>query len=401
LERTRHGRVPPKNTLQLSINGVRIWRMSAAAGIRRGNHVEAERTRQLVLLEAVIANIRDAVLAETESGEVVAINTAFRRIFGLSSSTRSRALRSSLVPHVQQFLADASVWPPRRSALEAPIEAELKLVDGRVLEARYSPVTLDNRRTIRLWQFRDVTAPRQSEAELLASRHRLRELSTHLEGVREEERRDLARALHDEIGQLLTGVRLEVASAVEKFHSTRTSAEIDVVDRLQAAVGLIDLSIATVRRITTALRPPMLDHLGLVATIRWEAALFERRTGIRCRVTASPAAFETREHLTVLYRILLEALTNVARHANAGTVWIQVRRRPRRLTMEVRDNGRGIQIDAAASPTTLGLLGMRERALAAKGDLRVTRLPAGGTSVLVSVPLDSTETPSPVGRSHA
>jgi signal transduction histidine kinase len=131
-----------------------------------------------------------------------------------------------------------------------------------------------------------------------------------------------------------------------------------------------------------------------MSAIRWEAALFERRTGIRCRVSSRPAKFETRAHVTVLYRILLEALTNVARHANAGTVRIAVRQGARHLTMEVRDNGKGISDEAVANPTTLGLLGMRERALAAGGELRIVRLAAGGTSVTVALPHEPAATES-------
>jgi signal transduction histidine kinase len=250
-------------------------------------------------------------------------------------------------------------------------------------------VRLDHDRLIHIWQFRDITNRKKEEEELRASRHRIRDLSAHLEAAREEERRELARALHDEIGQLLTGIRLEVAAAVQKFQDSRLPENFAVVDRLQAAVGLIDLSISTVQRISTALRPPILDHLGLIASIRWEAAVFERRTGIRSRVSSVPAGLETRTHITVFYRILLEALANVARHANAGTVWIQVRQKPNRLIMEVRDNGRGISDEAIANPQTMGLLGMRERALSVGGDVRVTRLPSGGTSVLVNLPTDS------------
>jgi signal transduction histidine kinase len=240
---------------------------------------------------------------------------------------------------------------------------------------------------------RDATAAPEgpeipTEADDTARRlHRLRDLSAHLEQAREQERRELARALHDEVGQLLTGIRLEMAAAIEKFHEAPTPAAFAIVDRLQAAVGLVDLSIATVRRITSALRPPVLDHLGLLATTRWEAEVFERRTGIRCRVSASPVGFETRAHVTVLYRILLEALTNVARHAQAGTVWIRVRHRPDRLTYEIRDNGKGITGAALANVHTLGLLGMRERAIAAGGEVRISRVRTGGTSVLVSLPL--------------
>jgi len=238
------------------------------------------------------------------------------------------------------------------------------------------------------------------EEELRASRHRLRDFSAHLEQAREQERRELARALHDEVGQLLTAIRLEVTAAVERFKAAPTPATFPIVDRLQAAVGLVDLSIATVQRITTALRPPILDHLGLVAAIKWEAAVFERRTGIRCRVSANPAVLESRQHITVLYRILLEALTNVARHANAGTVWIKLRQRAGRLTMEIRDNGRGISETVLENGTAMGLVGMRERALAVGGEVCIARLRSGGTCVTVSVPLSTSPPGAETAAAH-
>lgn len=336
-------------------------------------------------LDALLAHMPDGILAETEDGRVAVANGAFCGIFGLAAEGRRNA-PCSLIPAVQAMLAEPDAWSPRpRSGAPAP-DAAFRLRDGRIIEHHYFTVSTDRGQVLHVWQFRDVTACHQAEQELSSSQHRLRDLASHLQEAREEERRQLARELHDELGQLLTGVRLEVASAIEKFSSTRTAGDFDVVDRLQGAVGLVDLSIASIRRITTALRPPMLDRLGLMAAIRWEAALFERRTGIRCRVSSRPAAFETRAHVTVLYRILLEALTNVARHASAGTVRISVRQRARHLTMEIRDNGRGISDEALANPATLGLLGMRERALAAGGDVRITRLAAGGTAVIVNLP---------------
>jgi signal transduction histidine kinase len=347
--------------------------------------LEPAREAQRALLDALVGHMPDGVLAEAEDGRVAVANAAFCQLFGLPSDGRPDG---SLIPTVQAQLADPGAWFPRaRPGPGAPGTA-VHLRDGRILEHQYFPVPLDDGRVLHVWQFRDSTARHQAEQALSTSQHRLRDLASHLQEAREEERRQLARELHDELGQLLTGVRLEVASAIEKFNSTRTAGDFDVVDRLQGAVGLVDLSIASIRRITTALRPPMLDRLGLMSAIRWEAALFERRTGIRCRVSSRPAAFETRAHVTVLYRILLEALTNVARHASAGTIRIGVRQRARHLTMEIRDNGRGISDAAMTNPATLGLVGMRERALAAGGEVRIARLAAGGTAVVVNLPYE-------------
>jgi signal transduction histidine kinase len=241
----------------------------------------------------------------------------------------------------------------------------------------------------------DVLINPVTEEELRESRHRLRELSAHLEAVQEHERRALSRALHDEVGQLLTGLRLELSAAIKEFRDPRAPRPLVVADRLQAAVGLLDLSIASIRRISSALRPPILDHLGLESAIRWEASVFEKRTGIRCRVYTSPAKTAlSPERVTAVYRILLEALTNIARHAQAGTVLVRLRQSRGVLTLEVRDNGLGISDQALGDPHAMGLLGMRERALTVGGDVRITRGARGGTNVLVILPVEP-EPPAP------
>jgi len=358
-----------------------------ARDITRQKELERDRDAQIAMLNGLIAHMSDGVFAQTSDNRVAVVNAAFNRIFGLApdlspagTADRLRALAG------QQLENPAECCMLPCCGAEGALAGELRLKDGRVLEQEQFTVPLAPGDVIHVWQFRDITGRKKEEEELRSSRHRLRDFSAHLEAAREEERRVLARTLHDEIGQLLTGIRLEVSGAVERFRQIGTAAAFPVVDRLQAAVGLVDLSIATVQKVATALRPPVLEHLGLMSAIRWEAALFRARTGIRCRVSGT-VRIDNQIHTTVLYRILLEALTNVARHANAGTVWISIRQRPGRVIMEVRDNGKGITDEALSRQGTMGLLGMRERALAAGGDVRISRRPAGGTSVVVTLPI--------------
>ena len=228
----------------------------------------------------------------------------------------------------------------------------------------------------------------QDTAERLRlSRERLREFSAHSERAREEERRRLARTLHDELGQLFSSIRLELGAAIAAFRHASAPEMRPVVDRLQAAAGLTDIGLASLRQLTTSLRPPILDQLGLLPAIRWEASIFSKRTGIRCHVRARPQSitFDERQ-VTALYRILLAALDNVTRHAGAGAVWIHVTSQPGVTLMEVRDNGRGITDAEVHNPRTMGLLGMRERALALGGEVRVTRGRRNGTRLLVILP---------------
>ena len=228
---------------------------------------------------------------------------------------------------------------------------------------------------------------RGMEQRLRESRRRLRELSAHSERSREEERRALARTLHDELGQLFSSIRLELGAAIAEFRQSAAPEMRPVVDRLQAAAGLTDIGVASLRQLTTALRPPILDHLGLLPAIRWEASLFSKRTGLRCHVRARPANVTLDDaQVTALYRILLAALDNIVRHAAAGTVWIHLTRQRGVTLMEVRDNGRGITDEEVNNPRTMGLLGMRERALALGGEVRVTRARQNGTRLLVILP---------------
>ena len=351
---------------------------------REGTSPHLER---MMVLDGLIAHMNDGVFAETDVGQVAVVNAAFTRVFQIP------ALPAGATADEVRALAATQLAEPDEccrvscSRGEQMPVSELRMKDGRVLEQAHFSVPLEADRIIHVWQFRDITHRKREEEELRLSRHRLRDLSAHLEAAREDERRELGRTLHDEVGQLLTGIRLEVASAVDGFRALGTAAEFPIVDRLQAAVGLVDLSIATVQRVTSALRPPVLEHLGLMSAVRWEAAVFRRRTGIRCRVSSGHVDVEDRTVATILYRILLEALTNVARHAHAGTVWITVRQPAGRIILEVRDNGKGISDEALKNPATMGLLGMRERALAAGGEVRIARRPAGGTSVQVSLPL--------------
>ena len=355
--------------------------------ITRQKELEHERDEQIAMLNGLIAHMNDGVFAETAAGQIAVVNAAFSRVFELPAFPAGTTAAEVRVLAAEKLLQPEDCCRAGCCAGEQVSVAELRLKDGRIVEQEHFSVPLEDGRGIDVWQFHDITDRKRQEEELRTSTHSLRDLSAHLESAREQERRDLARTLHDEVGQLLTGIRLEVASAVDRFRTLGTPAEFPIVDRLQAAVGLVDLSIATIQRLTSALRPPVLDHLGLVSAIRWEAAVFRRRTGIRVRVTAGAVTIDDRAVATILYRILLEALTNVARHAQAGTVWISVRQRPGRVTMEVRDNGKGISDEALGNPGAMGLLGMRERALAAGGEVRIARRTSGGTTVHVSLPI--------------
>jgi len=223
----------------------------------------------------------------------------------------------------------------------------------------------------------------------------LRSLSLRLELAREEERARVARELHDELGQVLTSLKLEFMWLVDELRRSEPKPGIQLVNKLQSLTGLIEVSIQSVRQISSDLRPAVLDHLGLKEAILWEATKFESRTGIRCRVAwtlKDGPADQTRQ--VALFRILQEALTNVVRHAHAGAVRIWARKRGKDITLTIRDNGRGITKAEHSSAASIGLLGMNERARLLGGRVKIAGVPGRGTSVTVTIPV----TPMRKGR---
>jgi PAS domain S-box-containing protein len=230
---------------------------------------------------------------------------------------------------------------------------------------------------------RDVTHRRQEENEILRSRQELRDLTARLQLVREEERTYIAREVHDELGQALTGLKIDLA-----WLKSRMADRPALVERVQSIIVRIDGAMDTVRRIATDLRPSVLDDLGLVAAVEWQAQEFERSTGITAQLEVQAAHPELEDiRATTVFRILQETLTNVARHACATRVTIALRVTAELLTLEVRDDGCGISEAELASPRSLGLVGIRERAIACGGELVIGGVRGGGTTVSLSIPL--------------
>ncbi|HVV01715.1 MAG TPA: histidine kinase [Verrucomicrobiae bacterium] len=228
-------------------------------------------------------------------------------------------------------------------------------------------------------------AHRRAEEQLRESHEQLRALSVYLQSVREEERTRIAREVHDELGQALTGCKLDLAWIAGKLPKEQT----DLLARTKALTTHIDSTIQMVRRIATELRPGILDHLGLAAALEWQANEFQNRTGIKCVVHAGVDELPlTVELNTTFFRIFQETLTNIIRHAGATLVTVELKEQGGEIVLEVRDNGRGISRDEINNSKSMGLLGMRERAALLGGEFKISPLPARkGTRVRVAIPL--------------
>ena len=227
-------------------------------------------------------------------------------------------------------------------------------------------------------------AKAQADAELAESRRRIAELAEHLQTSIEQERANIAREIHDDIGGALAAVKLDLAWV------GRRETDPDVLQHVSTAMEMLQHALGASQRIMMNLRPPILDQ-GLVAAVQWLASGFERRTGIRVVLRKSAETIDVPRHLQlVAYRTAQEALTNVIKHAEATAVDIDLNDREGVLTVEVSDNGRGLQGDALRKSKSFGLLGLRERAAQVGGWLDISSS-SGGTSVILSVPLPSAQ----------
>jgi signal transduction histidine kinase len=223
-----------------------------------------------------------------------------------------------------------------------------------------------------------------SEQKLRTSEENLRALASHLQSVREEERIHIAREIHDELGQALTGLKFDLAAFAKNFESDSAATR---AERQHGLATAIDRIINSVRRISSGLRPEVLDEIGLAAAFDWQAREFQRRTGIRCHVSiAAQFTDPDKERSTALFRIFQELLTNVARHANATRVNVSLSEGEAGLALTVEDNGRGIRVDEIEGRRSLGVLGLRERVLAFGGTIDIRGDEGKGTKVSVSIP---------------
>ena len=222
------------------------------------------------------------------------------------------------------------------------------------------------------------------EADLQDSHERLRRLSIHLQKIREEERTSLSRELHDEFGQALTGMKLDVSWIKRRL----SDSEGPIVERLDSILEALDRTIDTVQHMSARLRPVVLDDFGLRDAAELAARDLKKRANISCNVISDPYNIHLNDLVsTEAFRILQECLTNVMRHSRAKNVTITLKKRKDILSMQIHDNGKGITKKQLDDPRSFGLTGMQERAHALGGMLSITGIRGKGTTVTLTVPL--------------
>ena len=230
----------------------------------------------------------------------------------------------------------------------------------------------------------DTTERKLVEIAIKKSEEQLRNLTTYLQRVGEIERTNIAREIHDELGQTLTVLKMDLSWLRKRLPED----QISVRERTDTMSQLINRTIQTVKKISTALRPGLLDDLGLAAAIEWQAEEFQQRTGIRCNITIEPKDITfDKDRNTAIFRILQETLTNVARHAEASEVKVSLKQRDGQIELKVRDNGKGITEEQIGNPKSFGLIGIRERVKIFGGNNMMKGIANKGTVMTVKIPL--------------
>jgi PAS domain S-box-containing protein len=289
------------------------------------------------------------------------------------------------------------VWPDDHPKLDALLrraaqrncrgEIRLQSRKGAPLSVHLSlnPLRLDSTRALCLIAS-DLSEMKRAEQELRASSEQLRNLAAHLLSVREEERARISREVHDELGQSLTAVKMDLAWLAARL--PRRNGQ--MLEKIDSTRQLADSIIQSIRRISTELRPAVLD-LGLAAAVEWQVQEFQARSGIQCKVRLLTREVVASNASTAMFRIFQETLTNVARHAKATRAEVVLQKQPDRLVLLIRDNGRGFDQSDPSLSKSLGLLGMRERAAILAGRVNISSAPGKGTTVTAWISLPSPE----------
>ncbi|SOE53530.1 multi-sensor signal transduction histidine kinase [Burkholderia sp. OK233] len=370
-----------------------------ARGRGAGSAATSEARSQSSLNEArmmgIIRSSMEAIITVDERQNIVIFNPMAERVFGCSAMEAVGASLSRFIPerfragherHVEQFgvtgVSDRQMgrqrvlFGLRSDGEEFPIEASISQI--RDDDAKLYTVML-----------RDITERVKAENAQRQSREELRELSANLQNVREEEKTRIARELHDDLGQQLTALKMDLSSVEQELETT---VEPRLLQQLRGMRRLIDATVASVRRIAADLRPVMLDDLGLIPAIEWLANDFTNRYGIDVerRIEVGDTSF-TPTGATTLFRIVQEALTNVARHAEATLVTLSVRVEGGACVLQIADNGHGANRPSAAAEKSFGLLGIRERAHMLGGTVDIHTSNGKGFALTVTFPVQAVQ----------
>ena len=368
------------------VEGKQVGILAIYQDITERKKAEEEAAYQRDYFRALFEGSPDAVVSVDMERRVMDINPAFEKMFGYSlEDIRGTDI---LDCHIPEGKEEEGRDINRRIAQGEVVVTETvrRGADWREIPVllRGAPVMVEGQQVGILGMYRDISERKRAEQELTSSRQQLRELAAHLQAVREGERTSIARELHDEMGQMLTALKMDLSWLNKRLPRDETL----LLDKIRAMVKLTDANIRAVKRISAQLRPGILDDLGLTAAIEWETEEFQKRTGIKCELSMDEELIVLeQDRSTAIFRIFQEALTNVSRHARANRVKASLREEAGGLVLRVVDDGKGITEKQASHPRSFGLIGMRERTLAMGGEMEIQGIPGEGTTLTVRLPL--------------
>ncbi|HLP18570.1 MAG TPA: histidine kinase [Bacteroidota bacterium] len=337
-------------------------------------------------LESIINSIATPVLVKDAQHRWVLVNDACCDFLGYSRQMLIGKTDYDRFPKGQADLfweRDEQLLRTMREIVDEETLTDARGVDHTILTKKNVHIDPSGESFI-VSVITDITERKKFEDELTESRQQLRNLSAHTDAIVEKERTRIAREVHDELGQSLTALKMDCAWLERRFNDT----QVEFKARTRMMSQLIDDTIKTVRRISTELRPEMLDDLGLAATLEWQLTEFQKRTGIEWTATITPKDIDVSTTVsTAAYRVFLETLTNIARHAQATAMNVELTLDERELRLHVEDNGVGITQEQITHPASLGLLGIRERVGFLGGTVKIAGRPAKGTVVEIRIPI--------------
>jgi PAS domain S-box-containing protein len=337
-------------------------------------------------LRGILDVMPDGIYSVNKDYEIQYINSALESQFGPPDGLRCYAYfhdRSSPCP----WCKNDEVFAGKQVHWEMRAEKT-----GRFYDLFDTPIRNNDGSIVKLEIVRDKTERKRAEEALRKSYERVRSLSAHLQTVRETERTRIAREIHDELGQVLTALKMDLCWTAGRLHGDQPELQ----GKANAMIGLADDAIRSVKRICTELRPGVLDDLGLAAALEWQASEFQLRSRIPCVVSVQPPGMQlNREQSTALFRIFQEALTNVGRHAGATNVVARLEEDNGDIVLSVVDDGKGITQKQIASRTSFGIMGIKERIDHLGGTVAITGRPEQGTTIQVRIPRKRTETVPP------
>ncbi len=366
----------------------RIYRLVGIShDITAQRQLEAALEEKAREFRTLVENLPDAIFRYDTQGRRVYVN-----LIGLHLTGRTLAELQGTTPEELPLSHDAfareQLQSIRRvvdtgSVLETHLQHEDTQGMRRFYLNRLGPELDSNGSVVGVLSIlRDITELKAREAELETSRKQLRELSVHQDAVLEEERKRIARELHEELGQVLTGLRLTISTLRVEYGVALPALK----ERSHAMTALVDRAIRSMREVVTTLRPSVLDA-GIMAALEWLVQDIRQHTGLECRLMASERMVLSRDRSLALFRIVQEALTNAVRHANARHVDVRLENANTRWIITVQDDGVGFDPDAPRSGKSFGLLGMRERARLLDADLTISSTPSQGTRLRMAFPM--------------